>query len=82
MNGGWPRSPRNTGCTIGAWLASGYAPISVALNFSNHQLHDREYPTYLQSLLQEYQVPASLLEIEITESVYMDPTPATKAFMQ
>ena len=67
---------------LGAWLASGYAPISVALNFSNHQLHDREYPTYLQSLLQEYQVPASLLEIEITESVYMDPTPATKAFMQ
>tara|TARA_R110002153_G_scaffold19073_1_gene65871 strand:+ start:27081 stop:28850 length:1770 start_codon:yes stop_codon:yes gene_type:complete len=52
------------------WLDSGYA-IRVAVNVSGHQFKQPDFPEVIKKLLLESQIPASLLELELTESVIM-----------
>lgn len=61
-----------------AWLDRGLV-ISVAVNLSARNLLDDNIPKQVERLLQEYQLPASALELEITESSIMtDPTRALR----
>lgn len=60
------------------WLRSGLE-ICVAVNLSARNLLDNNYPEYIKQLLNEYQVPPHLLDIEITESAIMsDPDRSIK----
>lgn len=53
--------------------------ISVAVNLSARNLLDENIPKLVQRLLSEYQLPASALELEITESSIMtDPARAMR----
>lgn len=60
------------------WLDQGLTPRVVSLNYSTGQLKDTEYCSYLHDLLEEYHVPASLIKIEITESMMLEDTDAAK----
>ncbi|MBP3885154.1 MAG: bifunctional diguanylate cyclase/phosphodiesterase, partial [Olsenella sp.] len=54
---------------LAAWRAEG-GPVGVAsINFSAAQLRDHGYCDFLADLLKSYDVPASLIKIEITESM-------------
>ncbi|MCH2222707.1 MAG: EAL domain-containing protein, partial [Dechloromonas sp.] len=53
---------------LAAWRAEGLAPLPLALNVSARQLADTALPGRIAALLRAYGIPASLLEIEITES--------------
>ncbi|GIL26718.1 putative bifunctional diguanylate cyclase/phosphodiesterase [Actinocatenispora comari] len=48
------------------WVETGH-PLSVAVNLSPRTLVDPVFPSYLQELLTEYDVPPALLTLEITE---------------
>lgn len=44
----------------------------IAVNISPRQFRDQTFPDLIRSTLQQYQVPASALELEITEGVILD----------
>ncbi|MDQ2075347.1 GGDEF domain-containing phosphodiesterase [Marinimicrobium sp. ABcell2] len=53
--------------------------VSVAVNLSARNLMDETMPRQVEKLLEQYQLPASALELEITESSIMnDPARAMK----
>lgn len=62
----------------GAWYRTGVS-LSMAVNVSAISIHDPEFPSQMEQLLKEYMVPATQLELEITESVVMsDPQRAVE----
>ncbi|MEP1448875.1 MAG: EAL domain-containing protein [Paraglaciecola sp.] len=52
------------------WQQSGHA-IRVAVNVSGHQFKQPDFPNVVKKVLETFQLPASLLELELTESVIM-----------
>lgn len=64
------------------WHAQGMN-VSVAVNLSARNLHDENMPKLVRTLLQKYNLPASSLELEITESSIMsDPARAMRVLQQ
>ncbi len=59
---------------IAAWKKEGLPLHPVSVNFSSNQLSDSGYIDFLEKTLKDYDVPASLIEMEITESVFLDKT--------
>lgn len=57
-----------------SWLDQGdlFAPVPVSVNISRCDLYDLELCDRLHKLIEKYQLPYSLLKLEITESAYMD----------
>ena len=53
------------------WRRKGITLRKVSINYSAAQMADREYVTYLKSLLEKNKIDPSLIEIEITESLFM-----------
>lgn len=57
------------------WLKQGIEPGWVAVNISANHFRSPHFPTLVQSVLTRYDIPASLLRIEITEDAMLSPTP-------
>jgi diguanylate cyclase (GGDEF)-like protein len=55
-----------------AWMDSGLPPMVVAVNISAIQFRQPHLPELVTSILQEAQLPAKHLELELTEAVAMD----------
>ena len=56
---------------LAAWRDSGMAPITVAVNLAATHLRERSLPELVRRTLAQHGLPASSLEIEVTESVLM-----------
>ena len=56
---------------IAAWLAIGQ-PLKIAVNVSAAQLRSSDFPALLASILAESSLPPALLELELTEWVFLD----------
>ncbi len=56
---------------LALWHQAGYDTLSVAVNVSNRQLHQKGFPQLVESTLLAAKLPFSCLEIEITESLFM-----------
>jgi EAL domain-containing protein (putative c-di-GMP-specific phosphodiesterase class I) len=54
-----------------AWLDGGMAPITLSVNLSSVQFRHADLPELVTSILNEAQLPAHLLELELTEGVAM-----------
>ena len=54
-----------------SWLDAGRTVQRMAVNLSSKQIHDPLLMETIFSLLKEYRLPSSLLELEITESAAM-----------
>lgn len=54
---------------IQIWLQKGYEVVPIAVNFSRYTLLEKDYIKKLNEIWEKYQIPRSLIEIEITESV-------------
>ena len=52
------------------WLDKGME-ISVSVNISRIDIEDQSLCQFLEQLVKKYRIPAELLKLEITESVYM-----------
>lgn len=55
-----------------AWRARGVQLHPIAINFSTKQIRDQGYVQYLQTLLLEHDITPDLIEIEFTESIFID----------
>lgn len=55
--------------TIASWRKNGKKPVPVSVNLSRVHLRNNGFIETLNYLIQKYQIPKELLEIEITESV-------------
>jgi len=51
-----------------SWLAAGYKPPPISINVSARQLVDHTFAQRVFGLLEKYQIPAELIELELTES--------------
>ncbi|MCM3567013.1 EAL domain-containing protein [Neobacillus mesonae] len=56
---------------ISEWLDAGIENIKVAVNLSAKQFLQNDLAENIQRVLKEYSIPASCLEVEITESMMM-----------
>lgn len=56
---------------IAVWLAQGIQVVPVSVNVSAHQFNDGKVKNLIAACLAKHAVPASLLEIELTESAMM-----------
>jgi len=54
------------------WLHDGPAPIRVAVNMSVQQLRQPRFAAEVATILQQTALPASLLELELTESMLLE----------
>lgn len=50
------------------WMQSGKPLVPVSVNFSRKHMQNAELPDKLKAIADQYQIPAHLLEIEITET--------------
>lgn len=66
---------------ISEWKEQGFSDFIVAINFSNRQLRDSEYLEFLQKLFNRYRVEPSMIELEITESIFLRKTEESMQFM-
>ncbi len=57
---------------LSEWKAQGKKLRPVSINFSSKQIHDIGYVTYLQELLEMYDIDPQYIEIEITESLLVE----------
>jgi len=57
---------------LASWREQRIAPPRLALNVSAQQLKHSEFPKLVRRALDKYDLPASLLELELTESVLAD----------
>lgn len=64
------------------WQQDGKPLFPIAINLSLADLLSPHLTSYLNELLQEYQVGPSALEIEVTESCIMRELPRTRAVLQ
>ncbi|MCT4617892.1 MAG: EAL domain-containing protein [Marinisporobacter sp.] len=66
---------------IARWKEKGFLVRPIAINFSAKQLNDVEYVSFLENTLKEKKVEAKYIEIEITESVFLDQKEETIVFL-
>ncbi|MFV0664304.1 EAL domain-containing protein [Denitromonas sp.] len=57
---------------LAAWDATGWSPQRMAINVSAHQLRQADLPEQVRNALDRARLPASRLELEITESAIAD----------
>lgn len=57
---------------VKTWLDAGVPPLRLAVNVSARQLRKQDFPDTVADALSASGLPASLLEIEITESAVME----------
>ena len=53
---------------IRKWIDSGIKPVPISVNVSRVHLTDSKFVDYLNELVEKYDIPKNLLELEITES--------------
>ena len=57
---------------IRGWLDQGVQPLPISVNLSRSNIYNPNLVQTLVSLPKKYKIPTWLLELEITESAYMD----------
>ncbi len=57
---------------LAAWRDENIAPPRLAINVSAQQLKHAEFPKLVRRALDKYGLPAQLLELELTETVFAD----------
>ena len=63
------------------WRSLGHE-LPVAVNLSGRDLHDWDLPGFIEDILARHQLPAELLELEITETAIMTDAEAARALLQ
>lgn len=63
------------------WKEKGFAEKKIAINYSAKQLCDKGYLEFLRELALKYKIKPENIEIEITESVFVDKTEEVKEFL-
>jgi diguanylate cyclase (GGDEF)-like protein len=65
-----------------AWQAAGLPPICMSVNISALEFRQRDFLKGIHQVLEETEITPNLLELEITESVFMQDIDSTIAILQ
>lgn len=57
---------------LAKWRDEGHTLYPVSINYSTVQVRDADYLGFLLKKLNDYQIPARYIEIEITESIFLE----------
>lgn len=68
--------------TIRRWLNNNMKIVPISMNVSRVHLNDGQFIFKLKKLVDFYQVPPELVELELTESMFLDNTKVALATMQ
>ncbi|MEG0072660.1 MAG: EAL domain-containing protein [Raoultibacter sp.] len=60
--------------SLRAWIDEGHRPIPVSINISRADMYSIDVAEALEGLVRAYKIDRSLLELEITESAYVEDT--------
>jgi diguanylate cyclase (GGDEF)-like protein len=66
---------------IASWQKDSLKVKPVSINFSPKQLYDKDYLKLLNHWLDAYQVSPSMIEIEVTESIFVENIKATTNYL-
>lgn len=55
-----------------SWIDRGHQPVPISINVSRIDIFSMDVPEYLMELIHNYDIPAKLLKVEITESAYAE----------
>jgi EAL domain-containing protein (putative c-di-GMP-specific phosphodiesterase class I) len=64
-----------------SWRKKGFKEKVVSINFSSKQMRDKNYIPYIKHLLREYDISPEFIEIEITESIFLENNTQTMEFL-
>ena len=64
------------------WIERGHTPLPISVNVSQVDIFTIDVPEYMEYLCSKYQLPRSVLKIEITESAYVSDSSAVKNAVQ
>jgi diguanylate cyclase (GGDEF)-like protein/PAS domain S-box-containing protein len=53
------------------WRSAGYPNLRIAINLSARQIYQRNFLTMIEQTLDEFELPAAALELEITETLLL-----------
>jgi diguanylate cyclase (GGDEF)-like protein len=67
---------------LAVWREEGLELKPVSVNFSANQLHDSGYLHFITKQLEKYDIEPRFIEIEITESIFLENKQATLAFLK
>lgn len=57
---------------VSKWKKQGKKIVPIAINFSAKQANEERYYDFLTELLEEYEVEAKWIQLELTESIFID----------
>lgn len=64
------------------WMEQGITPIPISVNVSRVHLHDEHFVEDIRKLVDSYGIPYYLLEMELTESIFLNNTEAAISAMK
>ena len=67
---------------LAEWREAGLELKPVSVNFSANQLHDSGYLHFISKQLEKHGIEPQLIEIEITESIFLENKQATLVFLK
>ncbi|MBR1479142.1 MAG: EAL domain-containing protein [Lachnospiraceae bacterium] len=54
------------------WIDDGHEPLPISVNVSRNDIFSMDFTGYFLNLMEKYHLPTHLIELEITESAYME----------
>ncbi len=57
---------------ISSWIEAGYEPLPVSVNFSRLHLSNPDFVDNIVAIIDRYNVPHELIEVELTETTIID----------
>ncbi|MCR5625851.1 MAG: bifunctional diguanylate cyclase/phosphodiesterase [Lachnospiraceae bacterium] len=67
---------------LAKWKEEGHELKPVSINFSSNQMSDSGYVDFLKDLLKEHDIPSKYIEIEITESLFLERTQMAESLFE
>lgn len=55
--------------SLSQWISQGFSPVPISVNLSRRHLKNPDFLSEYKAIADRYQVPAGLIELELTESV-------------
>jgi diguanylate cyclase (GGDEF)-like protein/PAS domain S-box-containing protein len=72
---------RSACAQLAAWDAAGLPPLRMAINLSARQVRHAHLATHVEDTLREYGLAPGRLDIELTESMLMEDSEATRSLL-
>lgn len=64
------------------WLDKGWEPVPVSMNISGSNIHDENFEKKLLQYIEKYDIPPQLIELELTEEIFVEDTGRLYRIMQ